>query len=152
MLKKARVSDVRTIHRMINVSAGKGEILPRSLMDLYSSLRDFYVYLDGEGGPIIGICAMHIFWENLAEIRSLFVSENHRRKGIGRSLVEACISEAITLEIYRVFTLTYQRDFFQSLDFVEKDRSILPEKIWSDCFKCPKYPDFCDEVAMILEL
>ena len=152
MLKKARVSDVRTIHRMINASAGKGEILPRSLMDLYSSLRDFYVYLDGEGGPIIGICAMHIFWENLAEIRSLFVSENHRRKGIGRSLVEACISEAITLEIYRVFTLTYQRDFFQSLDFLEKDRSILPEKIWSDCFKCPKCPDFCDEVAMILEL
>ncbi len=152
MLKKARVSDVRTIHRMINASAGKGEILPRSLMDLYSSLRDFYVYLDGEGGPIIGICAMHIFWENLAEIRSLFVSESHRRKGIGRSLVEACISEAITLEIYRVFTLTYQRDFFRSLDFLEKDRSILPEKIWSDCFKCPKYPDFCDEVAMILEL
>ena len=152
MLKKARVSDVRTIHRMINASAGKGEILPRSLMDLYSSLRDFYVYLDGERGPIIGICAMHIFWENLAEIRSLFVSENHRRKGIGRSLVEACISEAITLEIYRVFTLTYQREFFRSLDFLEKDRSILPEKIWSDCFKCPKYPDFCDEVAMILEL
>jgi len=152
MLKKARVSDVRTIHRMINASAGKGEILPRSLMDLYSSLRDFYVYLDGASGPIIGICAMHIFWENLAEIRSLFVSENHRRRGIGRSLVEACISEAITLEIYRVFTLTYQRDFFRSLDFLEKDRSILPEKIWSDCFKCPKYPDFCDEVAMILEL
>lgn len=152
MIKKARVGDVRTIHRMINFSAGKGEILPRSLMDLYGSLRDFYVYVDGEGGDIVGVCAMHIFWENLAEIRSLFVDEEHRRKGIGRLLVEACISEAITLEIYRVFTLTYQREFFRSLDFAEVDRNTLPEKIWSDCFKCPKYPDYCDEVAMVLEL
>ncbi|HPC04299.1 MAG TPA: N-acetyltransferase [Syntrophales bacterium] len=152
MIKKARVGDVRMMHRMINASAAKGEILPRSLMDLYGSLRDFYVYLDKEGGPIVGICAMHIFWENLAEIRSLFVDDAYRRKGIGRILVEACISEAITLEIYRVFSLTYQREFFRSLNFMEVDRSTLPEKIWSDCFKCPKYPDFCDEVAMILEL
>jgi amino-acid N-acetyltransferase len=152
MIKKARVGDVRMMHRMINASAAKGEILPRSLMDLYGSLRDFYVYLDEEGGPIVGICAMHIFWENLAEIRSLFVDDAYRRKGIGRLLVEACISEAITLEIYRVFSLTYQREFFRSLNFTEVDRNTLPEKIWSDCFKCPKYPDFCDEVAMILEL
>jgi amino-acid N-acetyltransferase len=152
MIKNARVGDVRMMHRMINASAAKGEILPRSLMDLYGSLRDFYVYLDEEGGPIVGICAMHIFWENLAEIRSLFVDDAYRRKGIGRLLVEACISEAITLEIYRVFSLTYQREFFRSLNFTEVDRNTLPEKIWSDCFKCPKYPDFCDEVAMILEL
>lgn len=152
MLRKARIGDVKTIHRMINISASKGEILPRSLMDVYSSLRDFFVYVDDPSGTIVGICAMNIIWENLAEIRSLYVDENYRRRGIGRKLVEACISEAITLELFRIFTLTFEIEFFKSLGFREVDRSTLPEKIWSDCFRCPKYPDFCDETAMILEL
>ncbi len=152
MLRKAKTSDVKIIHRMINESAGKGEMLPRSLMELYGNLRDFLIYLDGDNGSIVGLCAMHIFWENLAEIRSLYVGEKYRRKGIGGKLVEACISEAITLDLFRIFTLTYQTEFFKSVGFKEVDKSTLPEKIWSDCFKCPKYPDYCDEVAMIMEL
>ncbi len=152
MLRKARIGDVKAIHRMINISSGKGEVLPRSLMDIYGSLRDFYVYQDEGRNEVIGICAMNIIWENLAEIRSLHVDETHRMRGVGRKLVEACISEAITLELFRIFTLTYKQDFFRKLGFREVDRSTLPEKIWSDCFRCPKYPDFCDEVAMILEL
>ncbi len=152
MLRKAKISDVKVVHRMINMSAGKGEMLPRSLMDLYGNLRDFFVYLDEDDGSIVGLCAMHIFWENLAEVRSLYVEDQHRRKGIGRKLVEACISEAITLDLLRIFTLTYQTEFFKSIGLEEVDKVTLPEKIWSDCFKCPKYPDYCDEVAMILEL
>jgi amino-acid N-acetyltransferase len=143
MLRKARIGDVKTIHRLINISSGKGEMLPRSLMDIYGSLRDFYVYQDEGQNEIRGICAMSIIWENL---------EEHRLEGIGRKLVEACISEAITLELFRVFTLTYKQEFFHKLGFLEVKRSTLPEKIWSDCFRCSKYPDFCDEVAMILEL
>ena len=152
MLRKARIDDVKTIHRMINSSSGKGEMLPRSLMDIYSSLRDFFVYYDEDETQIIGVCAMNIIWENLAEIRSLYVDEKHRGKGIGRKLVEACVSEAITLGLFKVFTLTYKKDFFVQLGFKEIDRSLLPEKIWSDCFRCSKYPDYCDEVAMIVEL
>jgi amino-acid N-acetyltransferase len=152
MLRKAKVSDVKIIHRMINESAGKGEMLPRSLMDLYGNLRDFFVYIDDNDGSIIGLCALHIFWENLAEVRSLYVDGIQRRKGIGRRLVEACISEAITLDLMRIFTLTYQREFFKSIGLTEIDKMSLPEKIWSDCFKCPKYPDYCDEIALILEL
>ncbi|HNY72448.1 MAG TPA: N-acetyltransferase [Syntrophales bacterium] len=152
MLRKARIGDVKTIHKMINVSASKEEILPRSLMDIYGSLRDFFVYYDDEEGLITGICAMSIIWENLAEVRSLYVDEAFRRRGIGRILVEACISEAITLELFRIFTLTYKREFFQRVGFHAVNRSSLSEKIWTDCFRCPKYPDYCDEVAMIIEL
>ncbi len=152
MLRKARVSDVKIIHRLINMAAGKGEMLPRSLMDIYHSLRDFYIYYDEEKEQVAGICAMNIIWENLAEIRSLCVDESYRQKGIGRNLVEACISEAITLGLFRVFTLTYKRDLFARLGFHEVDRSTLPEKIWADCFRCSKYPDYCDETAMIMEL
>jgi len=152
MLRKARIGDVKTLHRMINQSAGKGEMLPRSLMDIYNSLRDFIVYCEEDDLQIIGICAMNIIWENLAEVRSLYVNENYRGKGIGREMVEFCLAEAITLDLFRIFSLTYKREFFAKLGFKEVDRSTLPEKIWSDCFRCPKYPDYCDEVAMIIEL
>jgi amino-acid N-acetyltransferase len=152
MLRKARVGDVKTIHRMINISAGKGEVLPRALMDIYGSLRDFFVYVDEETVTIAGICAMNIIWENLAEVRSLYVEEGYRNRGIGRNLVEACISEAITLQLYRIFTLTYKKDFFVHLGFKEVERSSLSEKIFSDCFRCSKYPDYCDEVAMVIDL
>jgi amino-acid N-acetyltransferase len=152
MLRKARIGDVKTIHRMINISAGKGEVLPRALMDIYGSLRDFFVYVDEETVTIAGICAMNIIWENLAEVRSLYVEEGYRNRGIGRNLVEACISEAITLQLYRIFTLTYRKDFFVHLGFKEVERSSLSEKIFSDCFRCSKYPDYCDEVAMVVDL
>ena len=115
MLRKARIDDVKIIHRLINLSSGKGEMLPRSLMDIYGSLRDFFVYYDEDESRIIGICAMNIIWANLAEIRSLYVEESHRGKGVGRVLVEACISEAITLGLFKVFTLTYKKDFFLKL-------------------------------------
>ncbi len=152
MLRKARVGDVKTIHRLINLSSGKGEMLPRSLMDIYGNLRDFFVYIDEEENRIIGVCAMSIIWENLAEIRSLFVEESRRKEGIGRRLVEACISEAITLDLFRIFTLTYQVDFFSRMGFKVVDRATLSEKVWSDCFRCPKYPEYCDESAMDLVL
>jgi amino-acid N-acetyltransferase len=152
VLRKARISDVKTIHRMINASSGKGEILPRSLMDIYGSLRDFFVFFDESHQTVVGICAMNIIWENLAEIRSLCVEEEYRKRGIGKKLVEACISEAITLQLFRIFTLTSRPDFFTQLGFQEVAMSTLSEKIWSDCFRCSKYPDYCDEVAMIIEL
>jgi amino-acid N-acetyltransferase len=152
MLRKARIGDVKTIHRMINHSSGKGEMLPRSLMDIYGSLRDFFIYFDESQHAIAGICAMNIIWENLAEVRSLRVEEEYRKKGIGKKLVEACISEAITLQLFRIFTLTIKPEFFKRLGFREVDMSTLSEKIWSDCFRCSKYPDYCDEVAMIIEL
>lgn len=152
MLRKARIDDVKEMHRMINSSASKGEMLPRALTDIYNALRDFYVFYNEDESQITGICAMHIIWENLAEIRSLYVDQNHRGKGVGRVLVEACISEAITLGLFKIFTLTYKKDFFARLGFKEIDRNLLPEKIWSDCFHCSKYPDYCDEVAMIVEL
>ena len=152
MLRKARIGDVKTIHRLINLSAAKDEMLPRSLIDIYNSLRDFFVYYDSDETSVIGICAMKIIWENLGEIRSLYVDENYRKRGIGKELMEACIAEAIGLELFRIFTLTYKKDFFAKLGFREVDRTTLPEKIWSDCFHCSKYPDYCDEVTMIVEL
>ena len=150
-IRKAKVSDVRDIQKLIERSAKKGEMLPRSLSELYDNLRDHYVYVeDGQEG-IIGTCAMHICWEDLAEIRSLVVQEEYQRRGIGSKLIEACLSEAVSLGLYRIFALTYRPDFFKTHGFKVVDKAVLPHKIWADCIKCVKFPE-CDEVAVLLEV
>jgi amino-acid N-acetyltransferase len=116
---------------------------------LYERVRDFYVCQ--EEGEIVGTCALHPCWEDLGEIRSLAVKESYGRRGIGTDLVRTCLQEAQSLGIKRVFALTYKADFFQRLGFQLTDKSKLPQKVWSDCIKCVKFPE-CDETAMILDL
>jgi amino-acid N-acetyltransferase len=149
MLKKASIEDVKKIHAIINQSASTGEMLPRSLGELYDNMRDYFIY--AEEGTILGTCALHICWEDIAEIRSLCVTEAARMRGIGRKLVDACIDEARSLTIQRVFVLTYQEQFFAKCGFHPVDKRDLPQKIWSDCIRCPKFPE-CDELAMIRTL
>lgn len=150
MIRKARISDIKTIHASLSYFASKGLLLSRSLSELYDQIRDFAVH-EEDDGTISGFVALHIVWDDLAEIRSLAVNEQFHKKGIGRALVQHSISEAITLGLYRIFTLTYQPVFFQKLGFSMIDKSKLPHKVWADCVKCPKFPD-CDESCLILEL
>ncbi|MBM4332090.1 MAG: N-acetyltransferase [Deltaproteobacteria bacterium] len=150
-IHKAKISDVKEIQKLIEISAKKGEMLSRSLSELYDNLRDYYIYQEENREQIIGTCAMHICWEDLAEIRSLVVREEYNRRGIGTKLIEACLSEAISLGIYRIFALTYKPDFFCKFGFKVVDKSALPHKIWADCIKCVKFPE-CDEVAVLLEV
>jgi len=149
MIRKAKLKDVKEIQRLIKQYSNRGEILPRSLSELYDHLRDFFVYIRSR--KMVGICALHICWDDLAEIRSLAVKEEDRKKGIGAELVKVCLEEAKALRIKRVFALTYQPEFFERLGFKKVDKTILPHKIWTDCLKCVKFPD-CDEVALVKEL
>lgn len=149
MIRKARMADVKAIHELIAEYARKGDMLPRALADIYENLRDYFVFL-GDGGELVGSAAIHIMWEDLAEVRSLAVREGKMRRGVGTQLVEACISEAIVLGIARVFALTYKPEFFEKLGFHVVDKSELPQKIWADCLKCSKFPD-CDEVALVAD-
>ena len=150
MIRKARMGDVKAIQKLIAEYARKGDMLPRSLSEIYENLRDYFVYT-GEGGEVIGSAAIHIMWEDLAEVRSLAVRDGHMGKGVGTKLVEACVSEAIVLGILRIFALTYKPEFFEKLGFVLVDKAELPQKIWTDCLKCSKFPD-CDEVALVSDL
>jgi amino-acid N-acetyltransferase len=149
MLRKASIKDIKRIHSIVNASASSGEMLPRSLGELYDNMRDYFVY--EEKGKVLGTCALHICWEDLAEIRSLCVAESARKKGIGRMLVQVCIEEAKQLNIQKVFLLTYQDVFFSKCGFTEVDKKELPQKIWSDCVRCPKFPE-CDEIAMMMKI
>ena len=151
MIRKAWVLDVKNIHKLLGTFSDRGEILPRSLSEIYDNLRDYCLFCDEKQKTIIGTCAVHITWEDLAEIRSLAVKEEFTKRGIGRKLVEKCIAEARALGIHRVFVLTYKREFFEKMGFHLVDKSSLPHKIWADCLKCVKFPD-CDETAMMREI
>jgi len=95
MIRKAKLNDVKEIQRLIKVYAPRGGILPRSLSEVYDHLRDFFLFVRNR--KVIGICALHICWDDLAEIRSLAVKEEDRNKGIGARLVKACLKESALL-------------------------------------------------------
>jgi amino-acid N-acetyltransferase len=152
MIRNAGINDIKAIYALLQHFSNKGLLLGRSLSSLYDQLRDFKIHADESVADtgVAGVCALHICWENLAEIRSLAVVEERQRLGVGRELVRACLEEAGRFGISRVFTLTYQPDFFQRLGFRKIDKGELPHKVWSDCIHCPKFPD-CNEEAMLWE-
>jgi amino-acid N-acetyltransferase len=123
-------------------------MLPRALSEIYENVRDFFVIR--EDNRIIGCVALHICWSDLGEVRSLAVDNSKHKHGLGRTLVRACVDEARDIGMGRLFCLTYQPDFFQKCGFKVVDKSELPRKIWSDCFRCPKFPD-CDEVSLVYD-
>ena len=151
-IRKAIISDIKPIHRLVNQYAGRGLLLPRPLSELYDHLRDYNVLVEkGEKEEILGVCALGICWEDLAEIRSLAVVEDRQGRDYGRRLVEACLKEAESLGLRKVFVLTYAEGFFSRMGFQVVEKAALPQKVWGDCLKCPKFPE-CDETAMALEL
>jgi amino-acid N-acetyltransferase len=148
-IEKAKISDARQIHKLINHFAEKGEMLARSLSEIYENIRDYYVVRQNE--QVVACIALHISWEDLAEVKSLAVTEVCQKKGIGELLVAACIKEAGELGIPTVFCLTYTADFFKKCGFSLEDKATLPHKVWGECYRCPKFPN-CDELALVYKL
>ncbi len=162
VLRKALMCDVKSLYNLFSEYSKAGEMLPRSMSDIYEHLRDFYIAeienedeesadAPGHTPDVIGACALTIVWENLAEIRSLAVKRPYTRKLIGTELIKKCIEEAKFFKITNLFALTYKPQFFQKSGFKIIDKSELPHKIWSDCINCVKFPD-CDETAVMLKL
>lgn len=148
-VEKARIQDVPQIHQLINYFADKDEMLPRPLSEIYENIRDYFVIRKGE--QVIACAALHVCWSDLAEIKSVAVSEDSQRQGIGAGLMEACLKEAKGLGIPTVFCLTYQPAFFEKFKFSQIDKMELPRKVWTECYRCPKFPD-CGEVGLIYQL
>ena len=148
-IEKARISDTTQMHKLINYFADKGEMLARPLSEIYENIRDYFVVREGE--RVIACAALHIMWSDLAEIKSVAVAEDSQRQGIGEQLIEACLNEARELGIPTIFCLTYKPGFFEQLGFSQLDKMELPQKVWTECYRCPKFPN-CDEIALIYHL
>jgi len=148
-IRKAKIADLKEVHKLVNEFARREVMIPRSINELYENIRDLVIF--EENGRINGVCALHVLWEDLAEIRSLAVKKEYQKMGIGKKLIKRCLAEARGLGIHRVFVLTYQPDFFEKMGFTHTDKSELPQKIWGDCIRCPKFPE-CDEQALIINI
>ena len=117
--------------------------------EIYANIRDFTVI--EENGKVIACGALHVCWEDLAEVKSLAVDRLYHGKNIGKELVEACLKEAPLIGASKVFALTFVPDFFEKLGFERGNKDDMPHKIWSECIKCPHFPD-CDEILVVKEL
>jgi amino-acid N-acetyltransferase len=121
------------------------------MADLYSQVREYFVYRRDQG-PIIGVAALHVYWEDLGEIRSVAVLPEHQKAGIGSRMVKKCVKEAKDIGLKKVFALTTRPQFFERLGFRIVPNDDLPKIIWSECKDCLKFPDKCNEIPMILNL
>jgi len=148
-VERARVKDVAQMHELINHYADKGEMLARPLSEIYENIRDYFVVRGGD--RVIACAALHVSWLDLAEVKSLAVAEDSCGQKIGARLVEACLKEAEELGIATIFCLTYKPAFFEKFGFSQVDKAELPRKVWTECYRCPKFPN-CDEVALVHKL
>jgi len=149
VVEKARIDDVPAIKEIIDYYAQRNRMLFRSLAELYGNIRDYVVCR--QEGKVVGCCALHVMWKDLAEVRALAVRAENQGQGLGRLLVEACVEEARQLGIKTVFTLTLEPGFFEKLGFARVERNSLSVKVWQECYRCPKF-SHCDEIAMVRHL
>lgn len=148
-VRPAAIGDVPEIHHLLEIYAQQGNLLPRTMGELYRHLRDFFVIeIDGR----VAACgALEIFTEALGEVRSLVVIDAYKGQGLGRLLVERVIDEARAIGLKRLMALTYVPMFFHKLGFQTVSKDTLPEKVWSVCVKCYKF-NSCDEIAVVRDL
>src|SRR5687767_10224909 len=143
-VRKAEISDAAAIHDLVNLYAQRGDMLPRTMGEVYENLRDFFVAREpgetaGVSGGFLGCVALHIVWSDMAEVKSLAVPEQSQSRGLGSRLVDAAVAEAGSIGLERVFALTYRPAFFERLGFVQADVMTLPRKVWNECYRCPKF-------------
>jgi len=148
--KKAKLGDILKMQELVLPEVESGVILMRSEDEIATNIRSYTLaYSENE---LVGFCALHVHTSSLAEIRSLIVKEGFRDFGIGKTLINRCVDEAISLGVQKVLCLTYKQTLFERLGFVEIPKESLPEhKIWADCIKCKHFP-ICNEVSLIKNL
>lgn len=152
VVRKAVLSDVREIHRIVNHYAERQLMLPKTHLEIYESLRDYTVAECNSGRrSVLGCGALHIYWEDLAEIRAIAVSPDNAQKGIGTLVVKKLLAEAKILGLKEVFLFTYVPEFFSRFGFIRTEHMALPLKVFNECFRCVKF-NSCDETAMVLHL
>ena len=149
-VRKAYMTDVDAIRRLVMTHAERQRMLPRSLRQIYDNLRNFYVGVNGQG-EVVGCGALQVSWKDLAEVKAIAIRSDVQGKGLGRSLVETCLAEAAELKVPRVFVLSFVPEFFEKLGFHRIDKNDLPHKVWTECVDCPLFPE-CGETALAIEI
>ena len=115
-VRPATTGDVKQIQAIRQSIEGSRVLLGRELVDLYEHVPEFLVAVD-ENDFVVGAGALHVMWEDLAEVRSLVVAENMRGHGVGRRILDELLARAAGLGVKRVFCLTFETAFFEKYGF-----------------------------------
>src|ERR1044071_8315485 len=150
LIRKARMNDVRPIHGLLNYFADRRELLPRSLSEVYENLQQFFVAT--HGNKVVGCCALYVTWNGLAEVKALAVHPDYQGRGLGKKLLKTVVQEAKKIGVETLFTLTIREGLFKKYGFKRTKKSMLPHKVWTECVRCPYFPDSCIETSLTLEL
>jgi amino-acid N-acetyltransferase len=144
---KPILKDISKIQNLLTPFVIEGIILKRDDDEVATNIRS-YIAIQKDN-KFIAIGALHIYSKELGEIRSLAVDKNYQRQGLGKKIVKELEKEAKKVGLTKLLTLTYQKEFFESLDFKEIPKEKVPsQKVWSDCIKCPHFPN-CNEISLI---
>ncbi|PRB38701.1 N-acetylglutamate synthase [Arthrobacter sp. MYb23] len=134
-LRPARTSDVAAIKRLVAPLAEERILMAKETVAYYESLQEFRI-AESDGGEVIGCGALHVMWEDLAEIRTLAAADSWRGRGVGHVLVEDLLKEARALGVSRVFCLTFEVDFFRRHGFeVMADQSAVDPQVYSELLR-----------------
>jgi amino-acid N-acetyltransferase len=132
-VRPARTSDIKGIHKLIVEFASGGRMLQKETVTLYESVQEFVVAVDN--GKVIGCGALHVLWEDLAEVRSVAISEELRGKGIGNQILERIIERARELGLARIFCLTFETKFFGRHGFEEIHGTPVEPDVYAELLK-----------------
>jgi amino-acid N-acetyltransferase len=144
-VRPARTADVRAIRRLVDHYAPSRQLLSKPTVSLYESVQEFRVAeLDGQ---VVGCGAVHVMWEDLAEVRTVAVDPGYRGRGVGDLIVPALLDVARELGVRRVFVLTFQVGFFRRHGFVEVSGAPVDEEVFAELLR-----SYDEGVAEFLDL
>lgn len=147
VVRRARTADVPAIRRLIDIYQPGGRLLAKATVSLYEDIQEFLVASVGRDGPVVGCGALHVMWEDLAEIRTLAVDPEHAGRKIGARIVTALLENARQLGVARVFVLTFETRFFARFGFIEIDGAPVPPAVYEQLLR-----SYDEGVAEFLDL
>jgi len=132
-VRPARTSDIKAIHKLIVDFASGGRMLQKETVTLYESVQEFMVAVEDD--QVIGCGALHVLWEDLAEVRSVAITETLRGNGIGNLILERIIERARELGLSRIFCLTFETKFFGRHGFEEIQGTPVEPEVYVQLLK-----------------
>lgn len=145
VIRRARTSDIRGIRRLIDLYAVQRRLLSKATVTLYEDVPEFWVA--EREGTVVGCGAMHVLWEDLAEVRTVAVDPVHKGQKIGHRIVTELLTAAREIGVRRVFVLTFEVEFFRSFGFAEIDAAPVPPEVYEQLLR-----SYDEGVAEFLDL
>jgi len=134
-IRRARTSDIRAIRALVDTYTSDRRLLSKATVTLYEDVQEFWVAVDPTEETVVGCGALHVMWEDLAEIRTVAVHPGYRGRKIGQRIVAELLAVARELGVSRVFVLTFETGFFGSFGFVEIDGAPVPQPVFEQLLR-----------------